>query len=183
MVENRALIIIQPINEQDIPLLSRVSAAAYLDHFKYLWFDEGKWYIEKCFSEEALHKEFALKGNHFFLILLNHEPVGFLKLRIPAPNVCKNCLELERIYLRRKQTGMGIGKFCMNWLEERALAQGFSKLLLKAMDSSTDSIAFYKKSGFQTCGETRLDFQMMKEEYRGMIILEKSLRHQVIGHR
>ena len=81
-MENRALMTIQPITEQDIPLLSRVSIAAYLDHFKYLWFDEGKWYVEKCFSEGALRKEFALKGNQFFLILLDREPVpGCKRLR------------------------------------------------------------------------------------------------------
>jgi diamine N-acetyltransferase len=175
-VENRTCIIIQPITEPDIPVLSRISAAAYMDHFKYLWFDEGKWYVEKCFSEEALRKEYALKGNQFFLILLNSEPVGFLKLRILSRNVCENCLELERIYLMKNQAGMGIGKFCMNWFEELARKQGFSKLMLKAMDSSTDSIAFYKKKGFKTCGETRLDFQMMKEEWRGMLIMEKNIR-------
>ena len=176
MVENPAIIMIQPIAEHDIPLLSSISVAAYLDHFKYLWFDEGKWYVEKCFSEEALRKEFALQGNQFFLILFNQEPVGFLKIRKPAGDVCENCLELERIYLRKKLTGMGIGRYCLNWFEGRAKELGFSKLLLKAMDSSEDSIAFYKKSGFQTCGDTRLDFQMMKEEWRGMVIMEKKIR-------
>jgi RimJ/RimL family protein N-acetyltransferase len=63
----------------------------------------------------------------------------------------------------------------MHWVESEALERDRPEILLKAMDSSKDSIAFYKKCGFQIVGETKLDFEMMKEEWRGMVIMKKTI--------
>lgn len=43
------------------------------------------------------------------------------------------------------------------------------------MDSSNGPIAFYTKMGFQLCGTTRLSFEQMKEELRGMVIMKKEI--------
>ena len=47
-----------------------------------------------------------------------------------------------------------------------------------ALDSSHKTIASYEKAGFHPIGTTRLDdeeFQLMKPEFRGMVILKKDL--------
>jgi hypothetical protein len=44
------------------------------------------------------------------------------------------------------------------------------------MDSSTRAIAFYEKLGYIICGSLQLPmpaFSLMKEEYRGMVILKQ----------
>lgn len=46
-------------------------------------------------------------------------------------------------------------------------------VFLKAMDSSTDSIHFYRKLGFEVCDTLQLTYPLMKEEYRGMVIMKK----------
>ena len=43
------------------------------------------------------------------------------------------------------------------------------------MDSSKDAIAFYEKMGFQLCGTHYLDFEPMKKEFRGMVVMKKEL--------
>ncbi|MFI5152552.1 MAG: GNAT family N-acetyltransferase [Chitinophagales bacterium] len=174
-MEKRPYIEIQALSVDNIPVLSRIAKAAYFDHFKYLWFDDGEWYAEKCFSEEALAAEYALYSNEFYFVLIEQEPVGFIKLKTPSFEFCNNCLELERIYLIKKFTGKGIGKYCLHWVESEALERNRPEILLKAMDSSKYSIAFYKKCGFQIVGETKLDFEMMKEECRGMVIMKKTI--------
>jgi len=43
---------------------------------------------------------------------------------------------------------------------------------LMAMDTSEKPIAAYERAGFSQHSRTRLDFEMMKEEYRGMIVMK-----------
>jgi hypothetical protein len=43
------------------------------------------------------------------------------------------------------------------------------------MDSSVDSIAFYRKNGFETCGTHQLEFPLMIEQFRGMVVMKKYL--------
>jgi hypothetical protein len=45
---------------------------------------------------------------------------------------------------------------------------------LKAMDSS-DAVLFYERLGFERCGTSILDFEQMKIDFRGMIIMMKKL--------
>jgi RimJ/RimL family protein N-acetyltransferase len=56
-----------------------------------------------------------------------------------------------------------------------AKSMGKNIVFLKSMDSSVNSIAFYKKLGFENCGTLTLPFEQMKNEYRGMLILKKEI--------
>jgi N-acetylglutamate synthase-like GNAT family acetyltransferase len=51
-------------------------------------------------------------------------------------------------------------------------------IFVRAMDSGTDAIEFYKRLGFEMCDRLQLPlpvFHLMKEEYRGMVIFKKSV--------
>src|ERR1051326_7278967 len=92
---------IKRIGADDAALLSNVAVTAYRDHYLHLWYDEGKWYIEKSFAENNLRAELKDPNAWFFIIYYKREAVGFLKLNIDAPLLSENgnVLELERIYL------------------------------------------------------------------------------------
>jgi diamine N-acetyltransferase len=170
--------IIPILLETQLTTLRSVSIAAYRDHYLHLWHDDGAWYLQKYFSAEALKNEWTNPNAAFFLAYWKENPVGFLKLNLNAALKADNAadeLELERIYLMHSATGLGIGKQLLN--ETIAIARGRhkKKIWLKAMDSSLAAIKFYAKHGFETCGTHHLDFQQMKEEYRGMVIMERKL--------
>ncbi|MEO7530116.1 MAG: GNAT family N-acetyltransferase, partial [Sediminibacterium sp.] len=71
--------------------------------------------------------------------------------------------------------GKGIGKNLMLFSEEIATQHKKQGIFLKAMDTSNDALIFYEKMGYTKCGTLVLPFEQMKEEYRGMIILNKLL--------
>jgi N-acetylglutamate synthase-like GNAT family acetyltransferase len=55
---------------------------------------------------------------------------------------------------------------------------GKKRLFLKAMDSATEAIAFYKRMGFRQKADFQLPmptFQLMQEQFRGMVILQKEI--------
>jgi ribosomal protein S18 acetylase RimI-like enzyme len=174
-----AAISIREINSTDASLLSAIALKAYCDHYLHLWFDNGEWYKKRCFTKEVLEQELADANNLFYIAYGGDEPAGFLKVRInavleTAPE--KNGLELERIYLTKASCGKGIGKQLMEL--SFTIAHQYQKeiIWLKAMDSSAGPIAFYRQMGFEICGTSRLSFEEMKEEYRGMVIMKKDLR-------
>ena len=168
---------VRKLEAKDAALLSQVAIKAYSDHYLHLWYDGGKWYINKCFTVEALTAELNDTNAAFYLALYDSAPVGFLKLNIDAPlhEKDKNALELERIYLNKEATGKGIGSLLMRLTIKIAQENNKELVWLKAMDTSGDSIAFYEKTGFTITGTYTLPYPLMKEELRGMMIMEKVL--------
>lgn len=174
-----AKITARKIDNTEAALLSQVALKAYNDHYLHLWFDNGEWYKQRCFTKEVLQDELANPNNLFFLACLDNEPVGFLKLRIDAAletEPTKNGMELERIYLTKAASGKGIGKHLMELSFNIGHENHKEIIWLKAMDSSHGPLNFYKKMGFELCGTSRLSFEQMKEELRGMITMKKELR-------
>lgn len=166
------------LDVKHVDVLMPVAVQAYIEHYEHLWHDAGKWYLEKSFSAARIKTELADPGAVFFLVMLQQAPVGFLKINIDAPledDPDVHGLELERIYIIRSASGKGIGKQLLQLTFQLAEENHKSYVWLKAMDSSADAIAFYKKQGFAECGTFRLDFAVMKEEYHGMVIMKKIL--------
>ena len=167
---------IKSITSNDAALLSKTAIKAYSDHYLHLWYDNGEWYKQRCFTETVLKDELNDSNNLFFLAYADGEPVGFLKLRINAPlesEPGKDAMELERIYLTRAASGKGIGKALVELSFSIAKEHNKQLIWLKAMDSSAGPIAFYKKMGFVQCGTYHLNVEQMKSALRGMVIMKK----------
>jgi GNAT superfamily N-acetyltransferase len=172
---------IKKVEAKDAALLSEVALRAYADHYLHLWDDGGKWYMEKYFSQEKLAEELKDQNSSFFIVFLGNTPSGFLKINMNAPLedfAEKNCLELERIYLNKEAAGKGIGKKLVELTFVIADKHNKDIVWLKAMDTSDDAIAFYKKMGFQIKGNHLLKHPLMKKELRGMVIMIKELKEQ-----
>jgi diamine N-acetyltransferase len=192
-------ITIKPVKAEQVALLAKVAREAYLDHYRPLWQDEGVWYISKVYTESQLLSELEDKNVAYFFVY-NQEsgaenkqkPIGFIKLKkdyplsigqagLPFGNgegssvALENALYLERIYFIASATGQGLGGFCFNFIENNAHKNGNTAIWLMAMDSSTKAIRFYEKQGFEHCGTWELDFEALKQECRGMVILKKEL--------
>jgi diamine N-acetyltransferase len=174
-----AAVTIVPCTISDLHTLQDIALNSYGDHYLHLWHDGGAWYIERSFSDAALKAELEDTNAAFFLIHADNELVGFLKLNIHKAlenYSSEDALELERIYLTKAASGKGIGKQVVAFTDQFARERNKKVIWLKAMDSSHDAIRFYEQNGYTHCGTYRLDFETMKPEYRGMVILEKELK-------
>lgn len=179
MVENRPEISIVSAGLQQFAVLRETAIHAYLDHFKYLWLDEGKWYIEQIYGENKMMEEFKDDNNRFWLAYLHAKPIGFLQLKInqTGDKTERSGLALDKIYLRNTARAMGIGKkfIQLSLLQAKLHQKQFISLM--AMDSSHDSIEFYKKAGFEIYGRHLLEYPLMKPEYRGMVKMKKMITY------
>ncbi len=169
---------IVPVEAGDVAELAEVAAAAYIDHYRHLWHDGGEWYLKRSFSIEQLGGEIAGDANRFYFARWNGENVGFLKTRtdrsLPMFDAAE-AFEIERIYLKASAQGKGIGRALIDLSVDEARKLGRSIVWLKVMDSSTDAIAFYEKLGFEKCGGERLDFELLKDELRGMFWMRRAI--------
>ncbi len=177
-----SLITFEPLTVADAPALSEVALRAYRDHYLDYWYDRGEWYMQHSFAPSQLAAELADPNARYFMVNLNSEPVGFLKVNLDkplpgSPSIGQSVvtdIELERIYLVDAATGQGVGQAAMDFVERMARERGKQMLWLKAMDSSP-AIGFYRRVGFQQHGTQRLTFPQMKEALRGMVVLRKEL--------
>ncbi|OKL38871.1 GNAT family N-acetyltransferase [Pontibacter flavimaris] len=165
---------ITPCTVTGLYTLQDIAIRSYNDHYLYLWFDGGDWYLDRSFSEEALRDELTDPNAAFYLIYADEELVGFLKLNLhkafedyPA----EEALELERIYLTKEASGRGIGREVVKFAISIAAKYNKRVIWLKAMDSSR-SVDFYEQNGFVKCGTYTLPFEQMKPEYRGMYVMK-----------
>lgn len=169
------------INTSHAAELSALAKAIYVEHYLHLWYPGGaEWYMnEQAYPEEKLQAELADPNNLHYIVYDEQEaPLGYLKLLISATlsgQEEKEGLEIERIYLHKAATGKGVGKQLMELSETLARQYHKDFIFLKAMDSSQDAIGFYQRMGYTVCGKLVLPFTQMKEVYRGMVILQKTL--------
>ncbi|MES2006199.1 MAG: GNAT family N-acetyltransferase [Bacteroidota bacterium] len=172
---------ISPITVSQAEELSALAKAIYVEHYLHLWHPGGAdWYMhEYAYHPDTLRKELADKNNlHFIVYDEAGKAGGYLKLKLHAVltgSEDKQCLEIERIYLHRSMAGKGIGKQLILLSESIAREHKKEMVFLKAMDTSTDAISFYQKMGYTICGTMVLPFEVMKPEYRGMVIMHKPL--------
>lgn len=171
---------IVPIDISHANELSALAKAIYLEYYLHLWNPGGAdWYMhEHAYAPGTLQAELADANNHHFIVYVEEKPMGYLKLKQDAALSGfekYNALEIERIYLHKSIAGKGVGKQLMLLSEEIARDHQKEMIFLKAMDTSLDAISFYDKMGYAKCGTYILPFPQLKDELRGMVILNKFL--------
>ena len=172
---------IQNIDIESVALLSDVATHAYTDHYLHLWKNNNAdWYINKCFTIEVLTAELNDPNNVFYIVSEYEKPLGFFKIVLSNPLSIndifeENALYLERVYFIKEAVGKGLGEIAFNLALDTARRLNKKIIWLTAMDSSIKPIAAYKRMGFEICGTKQLDFEQIKDEMRGMVIMKKTL--------
>ena len=165
----------------DAEMISTLAKEIYKEHYLHLWHGDGAaWYMNtNAYALDKIENELIDKNTEYIIAIENGRNVGYLKMvftAILSPDDNRNAMEVERIYLHKASMGKGLGRKLMKFALEKARALKKEIIFLKAMDTSTEAIAFYKKAGYTICGSIQLplpEYSLMKEEYRGMVILKR----------
>lgn len=156
--------------------LREIGINSYVPHYSHLWKENGiEWYLNRCFGEEFLKNEIANPNVEYYVIKKDHENIGMLKLVLqkPLPNSeIENALYLEKIYFVKEWTGKGVGREVMDFVYQRARETGCDCIWLTAMDTAEKPIAAYQKAGFEIHSHQFLDFELMKDEFRGTFVMQ-----------
>ncbi|MCX2680309.1 GNAT family N-acetyltransferase [Galbibacter sp. EGI 63066] len=170
---------LRPISLTDHESLSKLMNDIYPPVYNHLWLDNSEWYLNKLYSKENMATELNNPDSYYYFVQYKSNTVGILKVIVneSMPGAENAMVKLQRIYLAPSLQGKGIGKLLIKWVEEMFCKEHSLPLWLEAMDSQDTAIGFYEKLGFVKCGTFTLEFEMMKEKYRGMFRMIKEIHH------
>ena len=178
MIKISDKITLHPVTVYDQAKLYQLMKEIYTPVYEHLWKDDGSWYLNSLYKPNNVEKELSQNDSLYYFIHCESETIGIYRLleNTPLANYeLDKSAKLHRIYLHPKSLGQGIGKLIMNWTDQYLIKNKHTRIWLEAMDSQHDAINFYKKLGFQIDGNFRLDFEIMHDHYKGMLIMSKSL--------
>ena len=118
--------------------------------------DDMKVYMDEAFSVETIAADLRDEKTVYLIASLATEIAGYAKIKFDAREdgiTGENTLELCRLYALDKFIGKGIGKSLMLALIELAKENERDTIWLGVWEFNFRAQAFYKKFGFEKCGE------------------------------
>ena len=166
----------QPITIQDVDLLRDFALRTFAESYKHLnTKDNFDWYVNRAFTIDKLLSELKNDKSFFYFVMYKKSIVGYLKLNIENSQTekhCKDCLEIERIYLDAKFKRRGIGSKMVQFAKSKAKEYSKSKIWLGVWDQNPNAILFYESLGFVDSGSHIFKFG---DEDQIDIIFEQSI--------
>ncbi len=115
-----------------------------------------KIYINQAFSPETLAADLRDEKTVYLLAELEGDAVGYAKIKFDAREDCisgEKTLELCRLYALDEYIGKGIGKSLMLEMFTIAEENNCDTIWLGVWEFNFRAQEFYKKFGFEKCGE------------------------------
>lgn len=161
----------------DLQELRDIGIESYVPHYAHMWKPGGlEWYLNRCFGDDFLQKELVDPNVEYYIISSEEQNIGILKLVLQKPlpdSKIENALYLEKIYFIKEWTGKGAGREFMDFTFERAKQINCDCVWLVAMDTADKPIRAYEKAGFTIHTHRFLDFELMKDEFKGTLVMRK----------
>jgi diamine N-acetyltransferase len=113
-------------------------------------------YLNANFTVKKIREEINESGTLFFLAEIDDQLVGYARIRSNKSTDAeglKNPMEIERLYVDKKQIGQRIGyllmKTCMQYAEEK----NYQTVWLGVWENNERALEFYRKWGFVKFGQ------------------------------
>ncbi len=155
-----------------------IGTKAYNQHYRHLWPNgETSAYIQSSFTKEVLLKEEQDENTNLYLIQTNGGYAGILKITLhkAITNYNKSeALYLDKIYIQKEFTGLGIGKETLKFVIKQAKNLTKKAVFLEAMQKGP-ALPFYISNDFKIVATTQIPFANALEEEKPMFVLLKEI--------
>lgn len=152
-MNSNSKIYIRECLEIDIDILQKIGYETYDETFRQM--NTAKTmeaYLSEAFDRDRVLSELKNSGSTFYFISVNDALAGYLKLNTtPAQSDINDIksLEIERIYIKKRFKGKGLGKKLIVYALDAASEMGKSYAWLGVWEKNIPAIAFYEKMGFK----------------------------------
>lgn len=106
--------------------------------------DQVNFMLAKFQSESAISEQIE-SGWLYFLLKQRDEFVGYVGL---VPDADNKQLMLSKLYVKQSVRRQGLGKYLLDFVEEKCRSEGYDLLWLTVNRRNHGPIDFYKKLGF-----------------------------------
>jgi len=161
----------------DLPVLQDLSRETYTDTFAESNTEADlNDYLDKAYNTAELTKELSDDNSNFYFLFYNQQLAGYLKLNIldaQSEKIGDDCLEIERIYIRKQFKRLGLGTKLLNFGINKANELAKKSVWLGVWENNFPAQKFYQRFDFQRYSEHKF---IMGESVQTDYILKKELR-------
>ncbi len=140
------------INKKQVYELQKISIETFKDTFASENTKENmNTYINNAFSKDKLAMEINNQYSQFYFLYCNDTVAGYLKINVDisqTEDMGNDCLEIERIYIRKPYQKLGLGKLLLEKALITAAEWNKNKVWLGVWEKNLNAISFYQKNGF-----------------------------------
>ncbi len=161
--------------DRDTDKLIKLARVTYLQHYQYLWIDNGSHYMNKHFNKSSIINWLSDINSETFIVYFDHFLMGYYKLNYNLhldKTYSPNAAELERIYFLKEFTGKSIGQKVLRYIEKQLINKDLYQLWLKTMTKGK-AYSFYEKNGFKAYGNDILNEPLIYNELQDMTLFFK----------
>ncbi|MCB9195051.1 MAG: GNAT family N-acetyltransferase [Flavobacteriales bacterium] len=170
-------IIISKVEEIDLYSLQDISKTTFVEAFSWYNTEENmNSYLENQLSYKNLLSEWENPNSRFYLLQVDNNIVGYLKLNLGEAQQelrNENSLEIERIYVLKSEYGKGLGQALLDYAFQIAKNKKLDLVWLGVWDKNDRARRFYEKNGFIEFGEH--DF-ILGDDIQRDILLKKPIQ-------
>lgn len=142
----------------DAMVLSRLGKKTFVETYGEANTEENmKKYLRSAFSKKSITNQLEDDKNFFLIAKINNKPVAYAKLtenNKPFHDKSINAVELERIYVKKKFQGQGIGRTLLDKCLAFARLRSYPVMWLGVWEKNLEALKFYQKLGFVIFGSS-----------------------------
>lgn len=152
----------QAKTDNDLRVIAKLAKEIWTEYFTPIIGEAQVSYMLKNMqSFEAMKKQQG--EGYVYHQIIGSGPIGYLCVRVKRPE-----LFISKLYLLKKERGLGVGKNALQFIESLANSSGCNKLWLTVNKGNTDTVRAYEKWGFKIVSEPVVDIGggFVMDDYR-----------------
>ena len=147
-------LILRAANLADLPALTRLARASFIDAFGYLYSAADlAAFLAEAKSEQATAALIADRAGAMQLAERDGEPIAYCKIGYTSgwPDHARGTrpMELKQLYAAASATGSGVGSALMDWAMAALATAGADEVQLSVWSGNHGAQRFYARFGFE----------------------------------
>lgn len=170
------MIKIKLAREEDIDVLAHLGRQTWAESHGHYIDDKNDLlkYLDKNFSITKTKQDINNPKYRFYLMYVDHLPVGYAKIILNAINdsiPSDNNFRLERIFILNDFIPLKIGQQLLTFVEEKAKELQLDFMWLSVYIKNKRAIRFYERNEFKNLGQ--LNFIVNGKSYENIVFSKK----------
>lgn len=148
---------IEPVTKDDLDVLRELSISTFYESFILANSEKNMQdYINIHLTREKLTMELEDSNSKFYFVLLDGNPVGYLKINTGKSQTelqSENSVEIERIYVDKNYQGKKLGQVLFEKATDVARDLKAQYLWLGVWEKNEGAMKFYERNGLEKFSE------------------------------
>jgi len=146
---------ISPLVPADIDPLTALAREIWHQHYPgIIMVKQIEYMLEQRYSPDTIRAEIESGAAQWVKLLVNGELGGFASYEADG---VRRAVKLDKLYVHGLFRGRGYGAALVRHIEQAARAQGCDQMYLQVNKNNFDSIAVYRRLGFEVMDRVKTD--------------------------